>query len=61
MDTYVHPRVWGYRRSDFIETKELFINRSKMLAEGGREVLMKDLLSSLSDSPEPRPPAPAKG
>jgi NADH-quinone oxidoreductase subunit I len=61
MDTYVHPRVWGYRRSDFIETKELFINRSKMLAEGGREVLMKDLLSSLSDSPEPQPPATAKG
>jgi hypothetical protein len=30
-----------------------------MLAEGGREVLMKDLLSSLSDSPI-QPPAPVK-
>jgi NADH-quinone oxidoreductase subunit I len=61
MDTYVHPRVWGYKRSDFIETKDVFIARSKMLAEGGREVLMKDLLASLSDTPEPRRPVGAEG
>ena len=22
MDTYVHPKIWGYKRADFIETKE---------------------------------------
>jgi NADH-quinone oxidoreductase subunit I len=52
MDTYVHPRMWGYKRADFIETKELFIQRSKTLAERGRDALLEDLLASLSDRPE---------
>src|SRR5215470_9147342 len=44
MDTYVHPKIWGYKRADFIETKEVFIARSKALAERGREALLDDLL-----------------
>jgi len=44
MDTYVHPRVWGYKRADFIETKDIFIHRSKVLAEKGREGLMEEML-----------------
>jgi len=44
MDTYVHPKIWGYKRADFIETKEVFIARSKALAERGRQALMDDLL-----------------
>jgi NADH-quinone oxidoreductase subunit I len=52
MDTYVHPRVWGYKRADFIETKELFIRRSKTLADRGRDALLEDLLASSTDRPE---------
>src|SRR5262245_43484341 len=44
MDIYVHPKIWGYKRADFIETKEVFIARSKALAERGREALLDDLL-----------------
>src|SRR5687767_15098854 len=46
MDTYVHPRIWGYSRLDFIETKETFIGRSKTIAERGRDALMDDMLKS---------------
>lgn len=40
MDTHVHPRVWGYRREDFIESKAVLMERSRVLAEGGRHALM---------------------
>ena len=50
MDTYVHPRIWGYNRADFIETKEVLMGRSKILAERGREGLMEDLLQSYRDA-----------
>ncbi len=43
MDTYVHPRIWGYTRKDFIETKDIFIHRSKVLAEKGRDGLMDEM------------------
>ncbi|MGH7803692.1 MAG: NuoI/complex I 23 kDa subunit family protein, partial [Candidatus Binatia bacterium] len=49
MDTYVHPRIWGYSRLDFIETKETFIARSKTIAERGRDALMDDMLKSYRD------------
>lgn len=45
MDTYVHPKIWGYQRADFIETKDVLMARSKRLAEGGREALIEDLLA----------------
>lgn len=44
MDTYVHPRIWGYSRKDFIETKDIFIRRSKVLAERGRNALIEELV-----------------
>ena len=50
MDTYVHPRIWGYNRADFIETKEVLMGRSKILAERGREGLMEDLLQSYREA-----------
>ena len=40
MDTYVHPKIWGYKRADFIETKEVLMHRSKVLAERGRGALL---------------------
>ncbi|HYY05500.1 MAG TPA: NADH-quinone oxidoreductase subunit I [Candidatus Limnocylindria bacterium] len=43
MDTFVHPRVWGYRREDFIETKAVFMERSRILEERGRDALMEDM------------------
>jgi hypothetical protein len=44
MDTYVHPRIWGYTRKDFIETKDIFIHRSKVLAERGRHGLIEEMV-----------------
>jgi hypothetical protein len=44
MDTYVHPKIWGYKRADFIETKDVLINRSKVMGERGRGALLQDLL-----------------
>jgi NADH-quinone oxidoreductase subunit I len=44
MDTYVHPRVWGYARQDFIETKQVLMARSRVLATHGRDALMQGML-----------------
>jgi hypothetical protein len=46
MDTNVHPRIWGYSRLDFIETKEVLMERSRVIAERGRDALMEDMLKS---------------
>jgi NADH-quinone oxidoreductase subunit I len=43
MDTNVHPRIWGYRREDFIETKAVLMERSRVLEARGRDALMEDL------------------
>jgi hypothetical protein len=40
----VHPKIWGYKRADFVETKDVLIDRSKALAERGRGALLHDLL-----------------
>jgi NADH-quinone oxidoreductase subunit I len=45
MDTYVHPRIWGFDRKDFVETKELLMHRSRVLAEKGREGNMDEMLA----------------
>jgi formate hydrogenlyase subunit 6/NADH:ubiquinone oxidoreductase subunit I len=50
MDTYVHPRIWGYSREDFIETKEVLMERSRKLAAGGRDALMIELLESYKEA-----------
>jgi hypothetical protein len=46
MDTYVHPRIWGFDRADFIEPKNILMERSRVLAEGGRDSLMVQMLES---------------
>lgn len=45
MDTYVHPRIWGFDRKDFIEPKELLMHRSEVLATKGREGNMLEMLA----------------
>jgi NADH-quinone oxidoreductase subunit I len=52
MDTYVHPKIWGYKRADFIETKAVLIERSKVLAERGRDALLKDLVGGYAKEDE---------
>jgi len=44
MDTYVHPRIWGFDRRDFVETKEMLMHRSHVLAEKGRDGNMQEML-----------------
>jgi hypothetical protein len=50
MDTFVHPRIWGYRREDFVETKQVLMERSRVLEERGRDALMEDLLAAYRDA-----------
>ncbi len=44
MDTYVHPRIWGFDRKDFIETKEVLMHRSRVAAEMGRDGNLLEML-----------------
>ena len=50
MDTFVHPRIWGYRREDFIETKQVLMERSRVVQERGRDALMEELLAAYRDA-----------
>lgn len=50
MDTSVHPRIWGYDRQDFIESKEVLMNRSRTLATGGRDSIMTEMLESYQEA-----------
>jgi NADH-quinone oxidoreductase subunit I len=50
MDTYVHPKIWGYNRADFIETKEILMRRSRTIAEAGRDALLADLLAGYREA-----------
>lgn len=43
MDTFVHPRVWGYTREAFVESKQVLMERSRVLQTRGRDALMDDL------------------
>lgn len=45
MDTYVHPRIWGFDRKDFVETKEVLMHRSEVLAAKGRDGNMQEMLA----------------
>ena len=49
MDTYVHPRIWGFDRKDFVETKEQLMHRSTVLAEKGRDGNMQEMLEWYSE------------
>jgi hypothetical protein len=49
MDTYVHPRIWGFDRKDFVETKEVLMHRSKVLEEKGRDGNMQEMLAWYED------------
>lgn len=44
MDTYVHPRIWGFDRRDFVETKEVLMHRSRVLRDKGRDGNMQEML-----------------
>jgi NADH-quinone oxidoreductase subunit I len=44
MDTHVHPRIWGFDRRDFVETKEILMHRSSVLAQQGREGNMNEMM-----------------
>ncbi len=44
MDTSVHPKIHGYRREDFIETKQDLMERSRILAAEGQNALMERML-----------------
>ena len=44
MDTHVHPRIWGFDRRDFVETKEILMHRSRVLGEKGREGNMNEMM-----------------
>jgi len=57
MDTSVHPKVYGYRREDFVETKEQLMERSRVLASEGQSALMKHMLEDYekAEAVGPRP------
>jgi hypothetical protein len=44
MDTHVHPKVYGYRREDFVESKEELMDRSRVIAREGKGALMENML-----------------
>jgi NADH-quinone oxidoreductase subunit I len=50
MDTAVHPKIYGYRREDFIEDKQLLMDRSRVIRDQGREQLMDSLLEEYRDA-----------
>jgi NADH-quinone oxidoreductase subunit I len=62
MDTNVHPRIWGYRREDFVETKEVLMDRSRVLEKRGRDACMDDLQLAYREEEEraARPSAPVR-
>jgi NADH-quinone oxidoreductase subunit I len=57
MDTAVHPKIYGYRREDFIEDKQMLMERSHIIRDQGRERVMELMLEDYRrlDSPTPDP------
>jgi NADH-quinone oxidoreductase subunit I len=45
MDTGVHPGNWGFSRKDFVEDKELLMDRSQQLEQKGAEGLYEEHVS----------------
>ena len=52
MDTSVHPRIYGYRREQFIETKQQLMERSRVLAAEGQNALMQHMLDDYKAADE---------
>ena len=50
MDTFVHPKIWGYNREDFVESKQTLMERSTVLQERGRQALIDDMLKDYRDA-----------
>lgn len=50
MDTSVHPRISGYLRTDFIEDKQLLMERSRVMRDRGAGALMQDMLAEYRDA-----------
>jgi NADH-quinone oxidoreductase subunit I len=46
MDTSVHPKIYGYRREDFVESKEQLMERSRVMERDGDGALMKQMLEA---------------
>jgi NADH-quinone oxidoreductase subunit I len=44
MDTAVHPKIYGYRREDFVEDKQMLMERSRVIRDHGRERVMEMML-----------------
>lgn len=42
MDTGLHPANWGFSRQDFVENKEVLMERSRQLEAKGKEVLYQE-------------------
>lgn len=42
MDTGLHPANWGFTRKDFVENKELLMDRSSQLEAKGKEKLYEE-------------------
>jgi len=62
MDTFVHPRLWGYGREDFIEPKAVLMERSRILETRGRDALMDDMQRAYQEGQDVGPavePKPA--
>ena len=55
MDTSTHPKVWGYRREDFVEDKSVLMDRSRVIAEEGAEVLLPRMLGDYAKAEGGRP------
>ena len=53
MDTFGDPRIWGYDRADFVESKQVLMERSRVLESRGRDALMEDLLRHYRDAETP--------
>ena len=47
MDSGTHPGNLGFSRKEFVETKEVLMERSKELAEKGKEGLYEELRQTL--------------
>jgi hypothetical protein len=46
MDTSVHPRVAGYTREEFIEDKQILMERSRVMRDQGEGALMEQMIDS---------------
>ncbi len=46
----MHPKLYGYRREDFIEDKQMLMERSRVMRDEGVEVLMDRMLDEYQEA-----------